>query len=195
MNLTRSSMAMKSNALTRLCSLDDVDEDEPYRAEIDGAAYAVFKVGDTIYVTDDLCSHGPGLLSEGYVEDCQVECPFHQGRFDLRTGKPTEPPCEIPIRTWKAVVEDGAMTQGLRKKLLPTLKSSRRIGARFAAGMEKAFWSNFITVALPADRASPGSACVKLGVSSLLQAARTRTSNGRRPRTNGRIGNTCTAVN
>ena len=97
---------MKMDALTRLCGLDDVDEDEPYRAEVNGAAFAVFKVGETIYVTDDLCSHGPGSLSEGYVEDCQVECPFHQGKFDLRTGMPTEPPCEIPIRTWTAVVDD-----------------------------------------------------------------------------------------
>ncbi|MGQ7791196.1 non-heme iron oxygenase ferredoxin subunit [Faunimonas sp. B44] len=100
---------MNMDALTRLCSLDAVDEDEPYRAEIGGAAFAVFKVGEAIYVTDDLCSHGPGSLSEGYVVDCQVECPFHQGRFDLRTGLPTQPPCEIPIRTWTAVIEDGAI--------------------------------------------------------------------------------------
>jgi len=109
MNMAQSSTAMNMDSLTRLCSLDEVDEDEPYRAEIDGAAYAVFKVGETVYVTDDLCSHGPGSLSEGYVEDCQVECPFHQGKFDLRTGQPTEAPCEIPIRTWTAVIEDGAI--------------------------------------------------------------------------------------
>ena len=63
------------------------------------------------------------------------------------------------------------MTQGLRK-LLPTLKSSRRIGARLADGMENAFWSNFITVALPPERASPDSGCSKRGVSSLPQAAK-----------------------
>jgi anthranilate 1,2-dioxygenase ferredoxin subunit len=101
--------AISTAALTQLCHLADVNEDEPFRAEIDGFAYAVFKVGEMIFVTADLCTHGPGLLSEGYVEDCQIECPFHQGKFDLRTGMPTEPPCEVPIRTWTPVVRDGAI--------------------------------------------------------------------------------------
>ncbi|MNW22787.1 hypothetical protein D3C71_2244930 [compost metagenome] len=42
-------------------------------------------------------------------------------------------------RPSRAVVVDGAITQGLRKKLLPTLKSTRRDGGRFAEGMENAF--------------------------------------------------------
>jgi nitrite reductase/ring-hydroxylating ferredoxin subunit len=95
--------------LTLLCGLDEVDEDVPVRAEIDGFAYAVFKVGDMIFVTADMCSHGPGLLSDGYVDGFEIECPFHQGRFDLRTGVPTEPPCEVPVRTWKAIVRDGGI--------------------------------------------------------------------------------------
>lgn len=109
MTVAQTRQAMSTGALTQLCLLDDIDEDEPYRAEIDGFAYAVFKVGDMIFVTADLCTHGPGSLSEGHVEDCQVECPFHQGRFDLRTGMPTEPPCEIPIKTWAPVVRDGVV--------------------------------------------------------------------------------------
>lgn len=109
MTMAQTTQAMSTGSLTQLCTLDEVDEDEPFRAEIDGFAYAVFKVGDMVYVTADLCSHGPGSLSEGYVEDCQVECPFHQGKFDIRTGMPTEPPCEVPIQTWTAVVQDGAV--------------------------------------------------------------------------------------
>lgn len=100
---------MTNSALTQLCSLDEVDEDEPFRAEVDDIGYAVFKVGDLIFVCEDMCSHGPGLLSEGYVEDCQVECPFHQGKFDLHTGMPTAPPCEVPVKVWNPVVEDGAI--------------------------------------------------------------------------------------
>ncbi|WP_421949981.1 non-heme iron oxygenase ferredoxin subunit [Pelagibacterium sp.] len=98
-----------ASRLIRLCDLEDLDEDEPSRAEVDGFAYAIFKVGDMVFVTADLCSHGPGLLSEGYVEDCQVECPFHQGKFDIRTGMPTEAPCEIPIKTWTPVLQDGGV--------------------------------------------------------------------------------------
>lgn len=95
--------------LTKLCDAADVSEDFPIRAEIDGFAYAVFQAGDQYYVSADLCSHGPGFLSEGFVEGCEVECPFHQGRFDLRTGVPTGPPCEVAISVWTPVVRDGAI--------------------------------------------------------------------------------------
>lgn len=107
MTMATANQSMRGAALTKLCDFDQLDDDEPLRAEIDGFAYAVFKVGELVFVTADLCSHGPGFLSEGYVVDCQVECPFHQGRFDLRTGVPTAPPCEVPIQTWTPVVEDG----------------------------------------------------------------------------------------
>lgn len=96
-------------SLTRICALSDVSQDLPFRAEVDGFAYAVFQAGDRYFVTADICTHGPGLMSEGYVEGCEVECPFHQGRFDLRTGMPTAPPCEVPLSVWTPVVRDGAV--------------------------------------------------------------------------------------
>jgi nitrite reductase/ring-hydroxylating ferredoxin subunit len=95
--------------LTRLCNLTDVSEGRPCRAEIDGLGYAVFQVGATYYVTADLCSHGPGSLSEGYLEDYEIECPFHQGRFDIRTGEATLAPCQARIQTWPVVVQSGAI--------------------------------------------------------------------------------------
>jgi nitrite reductase/ring-hydroxylating ferredoxin subunit len=95
--------------LTRICDLSDVSEDLPFRAEVDGFAYAVFQAGEQYYVTADECTHGPGLMSDGYVDGCEVECPFHQGRFDLRTGVPTTPPCEVALKVWTPVVTDGGV--------------------------------------------------------------------------------------
>lgn len=101
-------MLMSSiTALTKLCSTSVVSEELPFRAEVDGNAYAVFQAGDAYFVSQDMCSHGPGFLSDGFVDGCEVECPFHQGRFDLRTGVPTAPPCEQPISVWTPVVRDG----------------------------------------------------------------------------------------
>jgi naphthalene 1,2-dioxygenase system ferredoxin subunit len=59
------------------------------------------------FVTADMCSHGPGLLSDGYVDGFDIECPFHQGRFDLRTGDATLAPCTQPIKVWPVKVEGG----------------------------------------------------------------------------------------
>jgi len=93
-----------------LCLVADVGEDEPVRHEEGSNVYAIFKVGSEYFVIDDRCSHGPGSLSEGFVEGCEVECPFHQGRFDIRTGCPTSAPCTEPVRTWPVIIVDGMVT-------------------------------------------------------------------------------------
>ena len=68
---------------------------------------AVFNVDGEFFVTDDHCTHGPGSLSEGYIEGDVVECNFHNGQFNIRTGEVVSPPCMVPIKTYPAVVEDG----------------------------------------------------------------------------------------
>ena len=93
--------------LAALCAASEVTEDMPRRVERDGFAFAVFQRGDDYFVTADQCTHGPGFLSEGCVIGGEIECPFHQGRFDLRTGAPTAPPCFEPIRVWRVQVIDG----------------------------------------------------------------------------------------
>jgi ethylbenzene dioxygenase ferredoxin subunit len=90
-----------------LCHSNEVTEDEPKRCERGGETYAVFVVEGRYFVLNDTCSHGPGSLSDGFVEGCEVECPFHQGRFDIRTGRPTAPPCTEPVRSWTAHIVDG----------------------------------------------------------------------------------------
>ncbi|MBF9033921.1 Rieske 2Fe-2S domain-containing protein [Rhodobacterales bacterium HKCCE2091] len=98
-----------AGALTRLCDLDELEEDEPLRSEVEGIGYAVYKVGELVFVTADLCTHGPGCLSDGLVDGFEVECPFHGGTFDIRTGAATSAPCEIPVSAWSPVIRDGAV--------------------------------------------------------------------------------------
>ena len=93
--------------MVALCNAEEVTDDTPVRAAVNGADYAVFSHEGAYYVTQDLCTHGPGLMSDGFVEGCEVECPFHQGRFNFITGQPTSPPCTEALRTWNAVVHDG----------------------------------------------------------------------------------------
>jgi nitrite reductase/ring-hydroxylating ferredoxin subunit len=71
---------------------------------------AVFNVGGEFYVIDDLCTHGPGSLSEGYIEDDVVECNFHNGQFNIRTGEVVAPPCMVPVKTYPVQVVDGKVT-------------------------------------------------------------------------------------
>jgi nitrite reductase/ring-hydroxylating ferredoxin subunit len=90
-----------------LCSADDVPEGSALRVEAGALTLAVFNVDGAFYVTDDACTHGPGSLSEGYIEGDVVECNFHNGQFNIRTGEVVSPPCMIPIKTYPTRVENG----------------------------------------------------------------------------------------
>ena len=104
---TRSELAIKSamSAKIELCSVDEVAEGEAIRVEKEGLALAVFNLNGQFYVTDDLCTHGPGLLHEGYIDGDIVECNFHNGSFNIKTGEVVDPPCMIPVKTYRTMVE------------------------------------------------------------------------------------------
>lgn len=93
--------------LLELCNSADVAAGSAIKVEKDDLTLAVFHLDDQFYVTDDLCTHGPGSLSEGYIEGDSIVCDFHNGAFDIRTGEVTAPPCMIPLRTYAVHVVDG----------------------------------------------------------------------------------------
>jgi nitrite reductase/ring-hydroxylating ferredoxin subunit len=90
-----------------LCRTTDVEEGGALRVAAAGLVFAVFNVDGTFFVTDDACTHGPGSLSEGYVDGEVVECNFHGGQFNVRTGEVVSPPCMVPVRSYHVTVEDG----------------------------------------------------------------------------------------
>jgi nitrite reductase/ring-hydroxylating ferredoxin subunit len=92
-----------------LCSTADVAVGGALKVEADDLTLAVFNVDGEFYVTDDTCTHGPGSLSEGYITDDVVECDFHNGAFNIKTGEVVAPPCIVPLKTYPAIVEDGSV--------------------------------------------------------------------------------------
>ena len=92
-----------------LCSTADVAVGGALKVEADDLTLAVFNVDGEFYVTDDTCTHGPGSLSEGYITEDVVECDFHNGAFNIKTGEVVAPPCIVPLKTYPAVVEDGSV--------------------------------------------------------------------------------------
>ena len=97
-------------AFARLCSAGDVAEGQAIKIERNGLALAVFNIQGEYFVTNDTCTHGPGSLSEGYIDGDVVECDFHNGSFNIKTGEVVAPPCMIPLKTYKTHVEEGEVT-------------------------------------------------------------------------------------
>jgi 3-phenylpropionate/trans-cinnamate dioxygenase ferredoxin subunit len=85
----------------------ELGEDEVVGLKLDGRDIAVCRTAIGFHAFDNVCTHQFALLSDGYIEDCCVECPLHQGRFDVATGKPMGAPVTTPIRIYPVKVEDG----------------------------------------------------------------------------------------
>lgn len=92
-----------------LCKADQVAPGTALRVEAAGLTVAVFNVEGEFFVTDDACTHGPGSLSEGFIDGDVVECNFHNGQFDIKTGEVVAPPCMIPVKTYAATVDGGTV--------------------------------------------------------------------------------------
>ncbi|KUM87149.1 MULTISPECIES: bifunctional 3-phenylpropionate/cinnamic acid dioxygenase ferredoxin subunit [Streptomyces] len=89
------------------CRLVDLPRGEAYRLDIDPPV-SVFHTDDgEVFAIDDTCTHQDASLADGWLEGCEVECPLHASKFDLRTGAVDAPPAKRPVRTHEVRVEDG----------------------------------------------------------------------------------------
>jgi ethylbenzene dioxygenase ferredoxin subunit len=94
--------------MNKLCKTDDVLPDVPVAVELEGfPPLAVYCAEAGYFVTDNVCTHGEAALTDGCQEGTTIECPFHHGTFDIRTGKATHFPCTRPIKTYQVSIEDG----------------------------------------------------------------------------------------
>ena len=62
-----------------------------------------------LFAIDDTCTHQDASLADGWVEGCEVECPLHASKFNLRTGGVDAPPAKLPVRVHEVIVQDGTI--------------------------------------------------------------------------------------
>jgi naphthalene 1,2-dioxygenase system ferredoxin subunit len=70
-----------------------------------GIAIALYHVDGAYFATSDICTHGHARLSDGYLEEFLIECPLHQGLFDVRTGEVKGAPCTKAIAAFPVRLE------------------------------------------------------------------------------------------
>ncbi|MCA6108606.1 FAD-dependent oxidoreductase [Bradyrhizobium cenepequi] len=89
----------------RAASLSSIRDGGAIGGDVGGTPVALYNLGGAIYATHGICTHALALLSEGWVEDGKIECPLHQGRFDIRTGKALCAPLTQDLRTYAVKLE------------------------------------------------------------------------------------------
>lgn len=91
----------------------ELEDEEPEHVRVGDTLICLVKLGEEIHAIDDVCTHEFALLSEGFCEDGEVECPLHQARFDVRSGKCTAGPAETDVPTYRVDVRDGQVYVGV----------------------------------------------------------------------------------
>jgi phenylpropionate dioxygenase-like ring-hydroxylating dioxygenase large terminal subunit len=93
-------------AWQKVASFPSMAEDGVTGVNVDGVPIALYWLGDEIFATHGICTHALAFLSDGWVEDGKIECPLHQGQFDIRTGKALCSPVTEDLRVYP-VKRDG----------------------------------------------------------------------------------------
>lgn len=71
-----------------VCSADELALGTLKAADVAGEKVVIAHLDDGFYAVQGRCTHVFAPLARGkLVEGCQVQCPFHRARFDLRTGE------------------------------------------------------------------------------------------------------------
>ena len=90
----------------KVATTDEIAPNESKLVEIDDVRVAIFNLDGTFYAIEDVCTHDGGPLVEGeIVNGCQVQCPRHGARFDIRTGEAVSFPAFSPTTAYEVRVE------------------------------------------------------------------------------------------
>ncbi len=79
----------------------------PYDYEEEEICILVFNIDGEFYAIADECTHEELPLDRGNVYGCEIDCPYHHARFDLRTGEALTMPAVVPLKTYPVTVDDG----------------------------------------------------------------------------------------
>jgi 3-phenylpropionate/trans-cinnamate dioxygenase ferredoxin subunit len=90
----------------KVATLDEVPVGQSKLVEVDYVRVALFNLDGEIYAIEDVCTHDGGPLVEGTIMNgCEVMCPRHGARFDIRTGKALSFPAFEPTNSYTVRVE------------------------------------------------------------------------------------------
>ena len=96
-----------ADGFTVVAKLDELPPGSTKRVYNGPDAIALFNVDGNLYAVSDRCTHGRASLSEGFVDGdgCILNCPWHGGQFNIKTGQPVGGPVRVPIKTYEVKVD------------------------------------------------------------------------------------------
>jgi MocE subfamily Rieske [2Fe-2S] domain protein len=95
------------NGWVEICASSFLKKEDVIRFDHGQKTFAVYRSADgSLYGTDGICTHSNAHLADGFVSGTLIECPKHNGRFDITDGSPRRAPVCVALRTYKVREHD-----------------------------------------------------------------------------------------
>jgi 3-phenylpropionate/trans-cinnamate dioxygenase ferredoxin component len=97
---------MSAGEWVEACSVDDIEIEDVMRFDHGDRTFAIYRTekGD-FFASDGYCTHERFHLSNGLVMGNVIECPKHNGRFDITTGQAKRAPVCVDLKTYPVKIE------------------------------------------------------------------------------------------
>ena len=91
----------------KVARVEDVPAGQRLWVEFEEETVIVFNINDHFYCIADVCTHDGGPLEDAELDGCEIICPRHGARFDVRDGAALTLPAVTPVPTFAVKIEDG----------------------------------------------------------------------------------------
>ena len=116
---------MSEEDFVKAAEIKDIPPSKMKEVQVDGENICVANVEGKYYAIGSICTHEGGPLADGTLEGYEVECPWHQSKFDVRTGEVTSPPASEPEPSYEVKVDGNNILikkQGKSKSSSPQIE-------------------------------------------------------------------------
>src|SRR4029079_5831833 len=100
----------------KVADTKDIPPSQMKEVQVDGESVCIANVDGKYYAINNICTHEGGPLTDGTLDGYEVECPWHNSRFDVRTGDVTSPPANEPEPAYEVKIEDNNILIKLQGK-------------------------------------------------------------------------------
>lgn len=106
----------------RMCGTADLADGEARCVRIGEQRIAVFRLGEDFHALADRCPHGDASLAEGWIENGEVECPLHQARFCIASGRVQCGPAREDVQRFDVKLEDDEVMVRMAEATIPDMQ-------------------------------------------------------------------------
>ena len=99
-------MDVKIQDWKEVCMVSEIEMDDVKRFDDNDKTYCIYRINDGFFATDGLCTHEEVHLEDGLVMHGEIECPMHQGIFDIKSGKAISEPACVDLKTYETKIEN-----------------------------------------------------------------------------------------